>query len=48
MTKRIQVTLKDDMANRLNKLSEELGVSKSVVITLALQKYEEDIQARKG
>lgn len=48
MTKRIQVTLKDDMANRLNKLSEELGVSKSVVITLALQKYEEDIQGRKG
>lgn len=48
MTKRIQITLKDDLATRLDKLSEELGVSKSVVITLALQKYEEEKRVQKG
>lgn len=42
MSKRIQVTLKDSIAEELEKLSEDLGVSKSAVIALALQEYSEE------
>lgn len=45
MSKRLQVTLKDDIAQKLEKISKELGVSKSVVITLALQAYEVEKKA---
>ena len=45
MTKRYQVTLKDDMAQKLEELAEELGLSKSAVITLALQMYYEEKKA---
>ncbi|TDM28959.1 CopG family transcriptional regulator [Macrococcoides canis] len=39
MTKRLQITLKDDVAKKLEILSVELGVSKSALITLALNEY---------
>ncbi|MDT0724465.1 CopG family transcriptional regulator [Staphylococcus aureus] len=45
MSKRLQVTLKDDVAEKLEGLAKELGVSKSVVITLALQAYETEKKA---
>ncbi|QYA34222.2 CopG family transcriptional regulator (plasmid) [Macrococcus psychrotolerans] len=37
--KRLQITLKDDVAKKLEILSVELGVSKSALITLALNEY---------
>lgn len=40
MSKRIQITLKDDVAKLLEELSAEMGVTKSVVVTLAIQEYE--------
>nr|WP_219495031.1 CopG family transcriptional regulator [Macrococcus sp. 19Msa1099]QYA34222.1 ribbon-helix-helix domain-containing protein [Macrococcus sp. 19Msa1099]QYA39031.1 ribbon-helix-helix domain-containing protein [Macrococcus caseolyticus]QYA77757.1 ribbon-helix-helix domain-containing protein [Macrococcus caseolyticus] len=39
MMKRLQITLKDDVAKKLEILSVELGVSKSALITLALNEY---------
>lgn len=41
MTKRYQVTLKDDIAQKLEELADELGLSKSAVITIALKMYHE-------
>lgn len=40
MSKRLQISLKDDIAEMLEELSAEMGVTKSVIITLALQEYE--------
>lgn len=40
MSKRIQITLKDDVAKILEELALEMGVTKSVVVTLAIQEYE--------
>ncbi|PTF17141.1 CopG family transcriptional regulator, partial [Staphylococcus cohnii] len=37
MSKRLQVTLKDEMSEKLDELAKYLGVSKSAVIALALQ-----------
>lgn len=45
MSKRMQVTLKDDVAQKLEEIAKELGVSKSVVITLALQSYDVEKKA---
>lgn len=42
LSKRIQITLKDDVAKLLEQLSEEMGVTKSVVVTLAVQEYEKN------
>lgn len=40
MGKRLQITLKDEVAESLEKVADELGVTKSLVITLAIQDYE--------
>lgn len=40
MSKRLQVTLKDEMSDKLDQLAKHLGVSKSAVISLALQDFE--------
>lgn len=40
MSKRLQVTLKDEMSDKLDQLAKRLGVSKSAVISLALQDFE--------
>lgn len=40
MSKRIQISLKDDIAKILEELSENMGVTKSVIVTLAIQEYE--------
>lgn len=40
MSKRLQVTLKDEMSDKLDQLAKHLGVSKSTVISLALQDFE--------
>ena len=40
MSKRLQVTVKDEVYELVEKLSEELSVSKSAIITLAVQEYE--------
>lgn len=40
MSKRIQITLKDDVAKTLEDLALEMGVTKSVIVTLAIQEYE--------
>lgn len=45
MSKRYQVTLKEDTAQKLEKLAKDLGLSKSAVITLALQMYHEEKKA---
>ena len=45
LTKRYQVTLKEDIAQKLEELANELGLSKSAVITLALQMYDEEKKA---
>lgn len=45
MSKRYQVTLKDDTAQKLEELAKELELSKSAVITLALQMYDEEKKA---
>ncbi|MHC0553215.1 ribbon-helix-helix protein, CopG family [Salinicoccus sp. CNSTN-B1] len=45
MSKRYQVTLKDDTAQKLEELAKELELSKSAVITLALQMYHEEKKA---
>ncbi|HHA6711572.1 TPA: CopG family transcriptional regulator [Staphylococcus aureus] len=39
MNKRLQITMKEDVAEQLEKFAEKMGVSKSVIITLALQQY---------
>ncbi|QTQ09383.1 CopG family transcriptional regulator (plasmid) [Macrococcoides canis] len=39
MNKRLQITMKEDVAKQLEKFAEKMGVSKSVIITLALQQY---------
>ena len=48
MTKRIQISLKEEVKDLLEKLADELSVSKSAIITLALRKYDEDIRKEKG
>jgi predicted transcriptional regulator len=40
VSKRLQVTVKDEVYELVEKLSEELSVSKSAIITLAVQEYE--------
>ncbi|WP_248289931.1 CopG family transcriptional regulator, partial [Staphylococcus capitis] len=40
MSKRLQVTLKDEMSEKLDELAKHLGVSKSAVIALALQDFD--------
>lgn len=40
MSKRLQVTVKDEVSELVEKLATDLGVSKSVIITLAVQEYE--------
>lgn len=40
MSKRIQITLKDDVAETLEKVASSMGVTKSVVVTLAIQEYQ--------
>ncbi|WP_256948211.1 CopG family transcriptional regulator [Staphylococcus epidermidis] len=40
MSKRLQVTLKDEMSDKLDQLAKHLGISKSEVISLALQDFE--------
>lgn len=40
MSTRIQITLKDDVAKTLEDLALEMGVTKSVIVTLAIQEYE--------
>ncbi len=40
MSKRMQITLKDDVAETLEKVASDMGVTKSVVVTLAIQEYE--------
>ena len=40
MSKRLQVTLKDEMSDKLDQLAKHLGISKSAVISLALQDFE--------
>lgn len=50
MSKRIQISLKDDIAKILEELSENMGVTKSVIVTLAIQEYERkraEIEAEK-
>lgn len=47
MTKRLQISLKDEVKDLLERLADDLSVSKSTVITLALKKYEEDRQKEK-
>lgn len=39
MKKRLQITMQEDVAKQLEKFAEKMGVSKSVIITLALQEY---------
>ena len=48
MSKRYQVTLKDDTAQKLEELAKELELSKSAVITLALQMYHEEKRHKKS
>lgn len=48
MSKRLQITIKDDVNESLEKMAKEMGVSKSVVITLALQNYERKHKERIG
>lgn len=40
MSRRLQVTLKDENYELVEKLSEELGVSKSTIVTLAIQDFD--------
>lgn len=40
MSKRIQISLKDDVAETLEELASNMGVTKSVIVTLAIQEYE--------
>ncbi|OXE90825.1 CopG family transcriptional regulator [Staphylococcus epidermidis] len=40
MSKRLQVTLKDEMSDKLDQLAKHLGISTSAVISLALQDFE--------
>lgn len=40
MSKRIQITLNDDVTKTLEDLAAELGVTKSVIVTLSIQEYE--------
>lgn len=40
MSKRLQVTLRDEMSEKLDELAKYLGVSKSAVIALALQDFD--------
>ncbi|MBF2777462.1 CopG family transcriptional regulator [Staphylococcus haemolyticus] len=47
MSKRLQVTLKDEMSEKLDELAKYLGVSKSAVIALALQDFDKNIKIKK-
>ena len=40
MSRRLQVTLKDENYELVEKLSEELGVSKSTIVTLAIRDFD--------
>ncbi|PTG41330.1 CopG family transcriptional regulator [Staphylococcus cohnii] len=40
MSKRLQVTLKDEMSEKLEEVAKYVGVSKSAVIALALQDFD--------
>ncbi|KFN89011.1 ribbon-helix-helix domain-containing protein [Tetragenococcus muriaticus] len=40
MSKRVQVTLKEDIFEKLESIAKELGISKSAVIALSIQEYE--------
>ena len=42
MSKRLQVTVKDEVYELVEKLSAELIVSKSAIISLAVQEYEKN------
>jgi len=44
MNKRYQVTLREDVAELLEKLSLEKGVSKSAIVTLAIRNYAEAVK----
>jgi predicted DNA-binding protein len=39
MSRRLQVTLKDENYQLVEKLSEKLGVTKSTIVTLAIQDF---------
>lgn len=38
--KRIQITLNEKMLNKLEEISDEKGISKSAVVSLAIEKFE--------
>jgi putative uncharacterized protein (fragment) len=46
LSKRVQVTLKDEMSKKLDQLAKHLGVSKSAVISLALQDFDKKHKER--
>jgi len=46
LSKRVQVTLKDEMSEKLDQLAKHLGVSKSAVISLALQDFDKKHKER--
>lgn len=47
-TKRLMVTLPIQTLDRLDRLVEEKGLKKSVIITLALEEYEKNYGKEKG
>lgn len=48
MKKRLQVTIKEENFELLERLSKELGVSKSTIITLAIQEYGRQQEEKKA